>query len=315
MFNHMSSTLLKNPLAQRLELVGRQVGNTPLMPLKGIFNNPHVELYAKVEWQQFGQSVKARAAFSIISEAVRSGQLDPHKVLLDATSGNTGIAYASIGAAIGLRVRLVLPANVSEARKRILRALGAELVFSSEFEGTDGAQQLARELVALDPHRYFYANQYSNPANYLAHVRTTSREIWAQTGGEITHFVAGLGTTGTFTGTTLGLKDFNPDIKAIELQPDLALHALEGWKHLETAAVPKIYRVGLADARLEVSTETAYRLIREVAQKEGLLLSPSAAANLAGAIQVAEGLERGTVVTVFADNGDKYNEVYDEILP
>lgn len=315
MFNHMSSTLLKNPLAQRLELVGRQVGNTPLMPLKGIFNHPHVELYAKVEWQQFGQSVKARAAFSIISEAVRSGQLDPHKVLLDATSGNTGIAYASIGAAIGLRVRLVLPANVSEARKRILRALGAELVFSSEFEGTDGAQQLARELVALDPHRYFYANQYSNPANYLAHVRTTSREIWAQTGGEITHFVAGLGTTGTFTGTTLGLKDFNPDIKAIELQPDLALHALEGWKHLETAAVPKIYRVGLADARLEVSTETAYRLIREVAQKEGLLLSPSAAANLAGAIQIAEGLERGTVVTVFADNGDKYNEVYDEILP
>jgi cysteine synthase B len=313
MFNHLSSTQLKNPLAQRLELVGRQIGNTPLMPLKGIFNHPHVELYAKVEWQQFGQSVKARAAFSIISDAVRTGQLDAHKVLIDATSGNTGIAYAAIGAAVGLRVRLVLPANVSAARKRILRALGAELVFSSEFEGTDGAQRLARETVALDPHRYFYANQYANPANFLAHVRTTSREIWAQTGGEVTHFVAGLGTTGTFTGTTLGLKDFNPGIQAIELQPDLAMHALEGWKHLETAAVPKIYRVGLADARVEVSTDAAYRLMKEVAQKEGLLLSPSAAANLSGAIQVAQGLEKGVVVTVFADNADKYGDVYDEL--
>jgi S-sulfo-L-cysteine synthase (O-acetyl-L-serine-dependent) len=309
----MTSTLTHHPLSQRLELVGRQIGNTPLMPLGGIFHKPGVSLYAKVEWQQFGQSVKARAAYSIISDAVRTGRLDTNKVLLDATSGNTGIAYAAIGAAVGLRVRLVLPANVSAARKRILRALGAELVFSSEFEGTDGAQRLARELVAFDPHRYYYADQYSNPANYLAHVRTTSREIWAQTGGEITHFVAGLGTTGTFTGTTLGLKDFNPDIQAIELQPDLAMHALEGWKHLETAAVPKIYRPSIADARVEVSTDAAHRLIREVARKEGLLLSPSAAANLAGAIQVAQGLDQGTVVTVFADNADKYSDVYDEL--
>ena len=309
----ITSTLAQPALLQRLELVSRQIGNTPLVRLQGIFDHPHVALYAKLEWQQLGQSVKARAAYSIIADAVRTGRLDAHKVLIDATSGNTGIAYAAIGAAIGLRVRLVLPANVSAARKRILRALGAELVFSSEFEGTDGAQRHAREIVALDPHRYFYADQYSNPANYLAHVRTTSREIWAQTGGEVTHFVAGLGTTGTFTGTTLGLKDFNPAIQAIELQPDLALHALEGWKHLETAAVPKIYRLGLADARVEVSTDAAHRLIREVAAKEGLLLSPSAAANLAGAIQVAEGLERGTVVTVFADNADKYADVYDEL--
>lgn len=310
----MNTIELQINLEQRLAEIGRQVGNTPLVRLRGVYEKPGVEIWAKLEWQQIGQSVKARAAYAIMGDAVRKGLLGGGKSLLDATSGNTGIAYAAIGAALGVGVTLVVPANISAARRQILGALGAELVYSSPLEGTDGAQALARELAEAAPDRYYYADQYSHAANPQAHIRTTAAEIWTQTGGTVTHFVAGLGTTGSFTGTATGLKRLNPGIVAVELQPDFALHALEGWKHLETAVVPKIYDAKVADLRLEVSTERAYEVIKLVARKEGLLLSPSAAANLVGAIAVAEGIEEGKVVTLFADSGDKYGEVYQEIF-
>lgn len=299
---------------EQLQQIAPLIGNTPLLPITRAWPNPRVKVFAKLEWQQFGQSVKARPAFGIIQDAVAREALRPGMALLDATSGNTGIAYASIGAAAGIPVSLVVPANISQARRQILHALGATLHFSSPLEGTDGAQQMARELHAAAPGRYFLADQYSNPANFHAHIQGTAREIWAQTQGQVTHFVAGLGTTGSFTGTTLGLRELNPGIKAIELQPSLAMHALEGWKHLETAVVPKIYQSHLADERLEISTEEAFHWVKSFASSSGFLISPSAAANLAGAIRVAQGLESGVVVTLFPDNGDKYSEVNQEIF-
>ena len=310
----MNTLTVESPIAARLAAISAQIGNTPLVPIRRMLVKPGVQLFVKLEWQQMGQSVKARAAYQIISQAVADGLLGDWNTLLDATSGNTGIAYAAIAAAAGLRVKLVVPANISTARRQILQAFGAELVFSSPYEGTDGAQQLARELYASAPESYYLADQYSNPANLRAHIHGTAPEIWRQTGGQVTHFVAGLGTTGSFTGTATGLKRLNPNIQAIELQPDIAMHALEGWKHLETAVVPKIYDAGIADRRLEISTETAYATLRRAAKSEGLLLSPSSAANLAGAIQVAQSLDKGTVVTLLPDNADKYAENLQEIF-
>jgi S-sulfo-L-cysteine synthase (O-acetyl-L-serine-dependent) len=303
-----------NTLHDDLLALQSQIGNTPLIPIRRMFSKPGVQIFAKLEWHQLGQSVKARAAYQIILQAVAKGQLGPGRTLLDATSGNTGIAYAAIGAAVGLKVKLVVPANISVARRKILQAHGAELVFSSPLEGTDGAQQLAREIAESNPTQYYYADQYSNVANLKAHVLGTAPEIWTQTAGQITHFVTGLGTTGSFTGTATKLKCLNPDISAIALQPDIAMHALEGWKHLETAVVPKIYNPYLADAVEEVSTELAYATLRDAARLEGLILSPSAAANLAGAIQVARSLSSGIVVTLLPDNGDKYTDLLNEIL-
>lgn len=285
------------------------VGNTPLLPIRNIWKNPKVEIYAKVEWQQFGGSVKARAAFKIIRDAVESGKWKPGKRLLDATSGNTGIAYAIFAAVAGIPLTIVLPENASPERKQILKRLGVEVIYSSPFESTDGAQDLAKELKRENPKKYVYLDQYSNPLNRLAHYETTAPEIWRQTGERITHFVTGLGTTGTFTGTGTRLRELNPDIELIALQPDSALHGLEGWKHLETARVPEIYRAGLPDRHEFIPTEKAYSLILPFAQQEGIFLSPSAAANLYGAMQVASELEEGVVVTTFADNADKYSEV------
>jgi cysteine synthase B len=286
------------------------IGNTPLLRFSRIASEfPKVEFYAKAEWCNPGGSVKDRPALSMIQAGLASGALRPGKTIIDATSGNTGIAYAMIGAALGYPVKLCLPDSASHERKRILSALGAELVITSGDEGTDGAIRRVHEIVASEPEKYFYPDQYSNPANWQAHYRTTAKEIWEQTSGSITHFVAALGTSGTFVGASRRLKELNPSIRCISLQPDAAFHGLEGWKHMQTALRPAIYDNTLADENLEVSTERAYRLVKRIAREEGLLVSPSAAAALLGCFQVAKGLardERAVIVTVFADSASKY---------
>lgn len=285
------------------------IGNTPLYPITRLWTNPHVKIAAKLEWQQFGGSVKARAAYRIIRDAVESEKLQPGMRILDASSGNTGIAYAIFCAVAGIPLTICIPENASFERKHILKALGAELILTSPFESTEGAQDTARELLSKHPQKFLYVDQYSNPLNSQAHRESTAPEIWSQTRGEVTHFVAGLGTTGTFTGTGTQLRIFNPEIELIGLQPNSALHGLEGWKHLETARIPAIYNAQLADRILEVDTEEVYDMMRRAAKLEGLFLSPSAAANLLGAFKVAEQLESGNVITVFADNADKYGEL------
>jgi len=258
-------------------------------------------------------SVKCRPAFNIIRKAIENGELSQDSALLDATSGNTGIAYAAIGAKLGIKVVLCLPENASKERKEILQSLGAEIILTSRFEGTDGAQEVAKELVEKNPGKYFYADQYKNDNNWKAHYLTTAPEIFNALPG-ITHFVAGLGTTGTFTGTGRKLRELKPSINLISLQPDSALHGLEGWKHLETAVVPAIYDSSVADENFEVTTEEAYEMLKAIAKYEGIILSPSSAANIAGAIRVAEKLDEGTVVTMLPDNADKYSEVIKKIL-
>ena len=294
--------------------VGRSVldciGNTPLLRLERIGRDfPNVEFSAKAEWFNPGGSVKDRPALSMIQAGLAGGALRARKRIIDATSGNTGIAYAMIGAALGYGVTLCLPDSASHERKKILGAFGAELVITPGDEGTDGAIRRVKEIVAADAEEFFYPDQYSNPANWQAHYRTTANEIWEQTGGRITHFVAGLGTSGTFVGTTRRLKELNPAIRCISLQPDASFHGLEGWKHMETAIRPAIYDDTLADEDLRVSTEDAYRLVKRAAREEGLLISPSAAAALLGCFQVAKGIpqgQRAVMVTVFADSGTKY---------
>jgi cysteine synthase B len=286
------------------------IGNTPLLRLERLGRNyPNAEFYGKAEWLNPGGSVKDRPALEMIREAERAGRLQPGQTILDATSGNTGIAYAMIAAASGYRVKLCLPASASEERKEILAAYGAEIVLTPGDEGSDGAIMRAKEIIAAEPGKYFYPNQYGNPANWRAHYKTTANEIWEQTGGRVTHFVAGLGTSGTFVGTTRRLKELNPAIQCVSLQPDAAFHGLEGWKHMPTAIVPEIYDATLADSNLTVKTEDAYRLVKHAAREEGLLLSPSAAAALDGCFQVAASLkpaERAIFVTIFPDSGTKY---------
>ena len=294
--------------------VGRSVldciGNTPLLRLDRIGRDfPNVEFSAKAEWFNPGGSVKDRPALSMIQAGLASGALRAGKRIIDATSGNTGIAYAMIGAALGYGVTLCLPDSASHERKKILGAFGAELVISPGDEGTDGAIRRVKEIVAADAEKYFYPDQYGNPANWQAHYRTTANEIWEETGGRITHFVAGLGTSGTFVGTTRRLKELNPAIRCISLQPDASFHGLEGWKHMETAIRPAIYDDTLADEDLRVGTEDAYRLVKRAAREEGLLISPSAGAALLGCFQVAKNIppgQRAVMVTVFADAGTKY---------
>ena len=287
-----------------------RIGNAPLLRLERVGQEfPHVEFCAKAEWFNPGGSVKDRPALSMIQAGLASGALRPGKTIIDATSGNTGIAYAMIAAALGYPVKLCLPDSASPERKRILTAYGAELVITPGDEGTDGAIRRVHEIVAADADRYFYPDQYSNPANWQAHYRTTANEIWEQTSGRVTHFVAGLGTSGTFVGTTKRLKELNPEIQCVSLQPDASFHGLEGWKHMETAIRPAIYDDTLADENLSVSTEESYRLVKRLAREEGLLVSPSAAAALLGCFQVASRLpknEHAVIVTVFADSASKY---------
>jgi len=301
-------------LMQQLKRLEPFIGKTPLFPIRNIYYKPGIQIFAKLEWQQFGGSIKTRPAFNIIKEAVFSGELHRDKILLDATSGNTGIAYASIGAALGIRVTLYLPKNASEERKTILKSLGAEIIYTSPFGGTDEAQQAAKELYERNREKYFYANQYANAHNWHAHYDGTGEEIFRETFGTVTHFSAGLGTTGTFTGVGKRLRSFSRKIQLIGLQPETVLHGLEGWKHLETAIVPRFYDNKLANEIITVPTQNAYDLIKETASAEGMLLSPSSAANLAGAIKVAEDIERGVIVTVFPDNGDKYGDIHKQIF-
>ncbi len=296
-------------LRQEIENIGSFIGNTPLFPLSSLTMKTSVKLFAKLEWQQFGGSVKARPAFNIFKNAVEKGLLSEDKTLLDASSGNTAIAYASIGAALNIPVTICLPANASHERKDMLRALGAAIILTSEFGSTDEAQETALELYRSDPEKYFYADQYNNSDNWKAHYHGTAEEIIEQTEGQITHFVTGLGTTGSFTGIGKKLKERIPEIELIALQPDSALHGMEGWKHPETARVPGIFQRDLADHYLEIDSDEAMNMLKLCARKQGLMISPSAAANLTGALKIAEKIDQGVVVTLFPDNAEKYSDV------
>ncbi len=287
----------------------RCVGGTPLLSFPRLARAlPRgVELYAKGEHLNPGGSVKDRAALAMILDGERGGRLTPEKIILDATSGNTGIAYAMIGAARGYRVRLCLPRNAGFERKRILRLYGAELIETDPREGLDGPQRLAQRLAAEQPGTYFYPNQYDNPANWRAHYEGTAPEIWGQTGGRVTHFLAGVGTSGTFTGVVRRLRELNPSLRALLMQPDSPLHGLEGMRHVETTIVPGIFDATLADERVEVSTEEAQAMARRLAREEGLFVGVSSGANVAAALRYARRLAAGSVVvTVLCDGGGRY---------
>ncbi len=292
------------------EAVLAQIGHTPLLPLDALTSDlPSVKLLGKAEWYNPGGSIKDRAAARIVAEARRTGKLAPGKILLDSTSGNTGIAYAMLGAALQFPVTLCVPENVSPERKRILQAYGANIIYTDPAEGSDGAIKTARQLAERHPNLYYYADQYSNDANWRAHYETTANEIWQQTEGRITHFVAMLGTTGTFVGATRRLKELNPKIRCISLQPDSAFHGIEGAKHLPSAIVPRIYDSSLADQNLEIATEDAHVMCRRLAREQGLLLGVSAAAALVGCLQVIDRLkvnQHATIVTILCDSGEKY---------
>jgi cysteine synthase B len=287
-----------------------RVGNTPLLDLsdfaRGLGVSPRVGVYAKAEWMNPSGSVKARAALWIVRDAERSGELYPGKVLIDSSSGNTGIAFAMIGAIKGYQVHLVMPANVSQERKALAHAYGAKLIESDPLEGSDGAIRLVRELVANEPDRYFYANQYNNPANWLAHYESTGPEIWQQTEGKITHFVCGLGTTGTFVGTGRYLRAQNPNVQVVALQPEDELSVIEGLKYLPTAILPAIYDPTLVDRHIGIDADETWAMTRRLARQAGLFVGLSSGAAMAGAIEVASTLEEGVVVTLLPDDGSKY---------
>jgi S-sulfo-L-cysteine synthase (O-acetyl-L-serine-dependent) len=287
-----------------------RIGNTPLLRLPRISRDlPAVEILGKAEWLNPGGSVKDRAAANIVAQARAAGKLTSGKILLDSTSGNTGIAYAMIAAAQGFPVTLCMPENVSVERKRILQAYGANIIYTDPADGSDGAIRKARELAAERPDLYFYADQYSNAANWQAHYHGTANEIWQQTEGRITHFVAMLGTSGTFVGTARRLKELNPRVRCISLQPDSAFHGIEGTKHMASAIVPKIYDASLADVNFGVSTEDAHAMARRMAREEGLLVGVSSAGAVVGCLQVARQLkknEHAVMVAILPDSGDKY---------
>ena len=288
----------------------QRIGNTPLLRFPHLTRDlPGTEILGKAEWLNPGGSVKDRAAANIVAQARASGKLTSGKILLDSTSGNTGIAYAMIGAAEKFPVTLCMPENVSVERKRILHAYGANIIYTDPAEGSDGAIRMAQELAVKHPDLYFYADQYSNDANWLAHYHGTANEIWQQTEGRITHFVSMLGTSGTFVGTSRRLKELNPHIRCISLQPDSPFHGIEGAKHMASAIVPRIYDPLLADANLGIATEDAYSMAKRLAREEGLLVGISAAAAVAGCLQLARALkshEPGVFVTILCDSGDKY---------
>ena len=305
------TTTLTNPVSTSLgtALLDR-IGNTPLIRIERLTAHlPGIQLLGKAEWANPGGSVKDRAASAIVADAQRRGLLAPGKHLLDATSGNTGIAYAMLGSAMGFPVTLCMPSNVSLERKRILHAYGANVVWTDPADGSDGAIRKARELAA-DSSKYYYADQYGNDANWRAHYNTTANEIWEQTEGRITHFVAGLGTSGTFVGTTRRLKELNPAIQCISMQPDSPFNGLEGLKHMATAIVPRIYDAGLADRNLEIETEAAYEMAKRLGRTEGLLVGVSAAAAVAASLRIAEEVagegKEAVIVTILCDSADKY---------
>lgn len=289
------------------------IGNTPLLSFQNVTAHlpEDIEIYAKAEWYNPAGSVKDRAAYNMILTAEEQGLITPGKTtLLDSTSGNTGIAYAMIGASRGYKVKLFMPENASPERVKILQAYGTEVVFTDPLEGSDGAILAVRELAQAEPEKYFYVNQYNNDANWQAHYKTTGVEIWEQTEGRVTHFLAGLGTSGTLMGTGRRLKKYNPDIQVLSIQPDSPFNGLEGLKHMETAINPGIYDAHFADRNLGISTETTYRMARRLAREEGLLVGISSAAAMVGALQIAEEMAQdnqpAVIVTIFPDNAYKY---------
>ena len=287
------------------------IGKTPLLRLSRIEQSlDGVELYAKAEWFNPGGSVKDRPAARMICEAISSGHLTRERRILDATSGNTGIAYAMIGAALGYGVTLCVPGNITPERKRILSAYGPEVIFTDPLEGSDGAIREARQRFAANPRRYFYPDQYNNPFNWRAHYDTTALEVWEQTVGRVTHFVAGLGTSGTFVGAGRRLRELKAEITLVSIQPDAPFHGLEGLKHMETAMVPGIYEPSLADLDFGVATDDAYAMTRRLASEEGLLVGISSGAALAGALQAIQARAAAAggpvVVVVFPDGGERY---------
>ncbi|MBK6880278.1 MAG: cysteine synthase family protein [Elusimicrobia bacterium] len=294
-----------------------RIGNTPLLRLERLSRwvPAGVRIYAKAEFTNPGGSVKDRAARNMVLEALKSGELTKDKVLLDATSGNTGIAYAMIGAALGIRVELVMPQNASE-KSRIAEAFGAKVIYTDPLEGTDGAQTEAKRLYDADPGRFYLPDQYNNPNNWKAHYKTTAEEIWRQTEGSITHFVAGIGTSGTLMGTGRRLKELNPRIQIVAVEPATPLHGLEGLKHMETSIVPGIYDPAAHDRKVSVFTEDAYEMCCRMAREEGILVGYSCGAAMQGAFEVASGLQEGVVVTVLADSGERYMKTryWDELL-
>jgi len=297
----------KNGLKQADSVI-ELVGNTPLIKLTRITEgiNPDVEVYAKAEWFNPGGSVKDRPALWMILDGINSGKFTRDKILMDSSSGNTAIAYAMLGAALGYEVELVTPMNINIERKKTLTAFGAKIIYSDPLEGSDGAIRLARKLKAENPEKYFMPDQYNNPANPQSHYDTTAVEIWEQTEGRITHFLAGLGTSGTFMGTSRRLKEFNPDIKTISIEPSEALHGLEGMKHMPSSIVPGIYDESKADELVRVRTEDAYDMMKDLLKKEGIFVGHSGGAVAYAAIECAKNLEEGVVVTVFPDGGYRY---------
>jgi cysteine synthase B len=283
------------------------IGNTPLIELKNISRSvTPVKIYAKAEWFNPGGSIKDRAAYNMILDGLKTGKLTSEKSILDATSGNTGIAYAMIGASFGLKVTLCIPENVGDMQKSIMQAYGATLIYTDPMSSTDGAIEKAKHLSELSPERYYYVDQYNNEKNWQAHYYGTGQEIIRQTNGALTHFVAGLGSTGTFVGAGRRLKKYNSDIELISIQPDSPLHGMEGLKHLETAHVPGIYDSDLADQNIDIPTEEAQKMVRLLAKEEGLLIGNSAGASMAGALKVAQKINRGVIVVIFPDAAFKY---------
>ena len=284
------------------------VGDTPLIRLTHVTEglSPGVEVYAKAEWFNPGGSVKDRPALWMILEGIRTGKLTPDKILMDSSSGNTAIAYAMIGAALGYRIELVIPENINIERKKTLQAFGSKIIYSDPLEGSDGAIRLARKLKAENPDKYFMPDQYNNPENPKAHYESTAVEIWEQTEGRVTHFVAGLGTSGTFMGTSKRLKEFNPEITALAVEPAEALHGLEGMKHMPTSIVPGIYDPGYPDELIRVTTEDAYDFMKELLKQEGIFVGHSGGAVAFATVEYAKNLKEGVLVTIFPDGGYRY---------
>ncbi len=295
-------------VSQRRSNLEKFVGNTPLLPILNISKNlnPKVKIFAKAEWVNPSGSIKDRPALNIINQAVEHGHLKNGIRLLDSTSGNMGIAYATLCASMDIGVTITMPSNASEERITILKSLGAELILTDPLEGSDGAMEKARELAKEFPEKYYYANQYNNPANWEAHYENTGPEIWEETYGKITHFIAGLGTSGTFTGVTRFLKIMNKDLHSIAFQPESPLHGLEGLKHMPSSQKPGIFNDSLPDDNMEVKTEDAYDMLKKLSLKEGLFVGISSAAAIFAAIRVAEKLDQGFVVTILPDSGLKY---------